>query len=112
MDKLEEPTHPPITLPRPKVDPDFEIESPTRVADGTKTRLGAAPRGRATMPPPIPAAARRAKATMPPPIPAAALVAKPRGTTATTNAAPPDNLPIDPVAAAPVAAVSAMPSTR
>jgi hypothetical protein len=109
MDELDEPTHPPITLPRPKLD--LEIESPARVADGTQTNLGAAPRARATMPPPIPAAARRAKATMPPPIPAAALAAKPRGTTSSTNAAPPDNLPIDPVIAPPIAAQSVLPST-
>ena len=50
MDELDEPTHPPITLPRPKLD--LEIESPARVADGTQTNLGAAPRARATMPPP------------------------------------------------------------
>ncbi|HEY3806946.1 MAG TPA: hypothetical protein VGL61_30290 [Kofleriaceae bacterium] len=91
----------PITLPRPKVEPDFEIESPTRVADGTKTRLGAAPR--TTLPPPIPSAARRTKvkATIPPPIPAAALAAKPRGTTGTMHPAPADDVPVDPIIAPP-----------
>ncbi|HEY1817094.1 MAG TPA: hypothetical protein VGG74_32325 [Kofleriaceae bacterium] len=91
----------PITLPRPKVEPDFEISSPTRVADGTKTRLGAA--ARTTLPPPIPSAARRtkAKATIPPPIPAAALAAKPRGTTGTMHPAPADDVPVDPIIAPP-----------
>ena len=99
MDELDEPTHPPITLPRPKLD--LEIESPARVADGTQTNLGAAPRARATMPPPIPAAARRAKATAPPPIPPAALAQKPRGTTGTARPAPDDDQSIDPVIAPP-----------
>jgi hypothetical protein len=95
MDELDEPTHPPITLPRPKIDP-IQIDSPARVADGTQTNLGAAPRARATMPPPIPAAARKSRtATIPPPIPAAAM--KPRGTTSSTTAAPPDLLSIDPI---------------
>ncbi len=111
MDELDEPTHPPITLPRPKIDP-IEIDSPARVADGTQTKLGAAPRAKATIPPPIPAAARAARgsiaaadgrkprtATVPPPIPAAAM--KPRGTTSSTTAAPPDNVAIDPVIAPP-----------
>ena len=101
MDELDEPTHPPITLPRPKLD--LEIESPARVADGTQTNLGAAPRARATVPPPIPAAARRAKATVPPPIPPAALAQKPRGTTGTIRPAPApaDDPMIDPVIAPP-----------
>jgi hypothetical protein len=95
MDELDEPTHPPITLPRPKIDP-IQIDSPARVADGTQTNLGAAPRAKATMPPPIPAAARKSRtATIPPPIPAAAM--KPRGTTSSTTAAPPDLLSIDPI---------------
>jgi hypothetical protein len=95
MDELDEPTHPPITLPRPKIDP-IQIDSPARVADGTQTNLGAAPRAKATIPPPIPAAARKNRtATIPPPIPAAAM--KPRGTTSSTTAAPPDALPIDPI---------------
>ena len=110
MDDLDEPTHPPITLPVPKLD--IASLGPARVADGTRTKLGAAPppiptRAKATMPPPIPAAAKapRARATMPPPIPAAALAAKPRGT-ASMIAAPSDNVVVDPLIAPPSASAA------